>query len=105
MSKTPSFVPISTRLRQVAKLARELPEEALQVLAHHIDVSFLREAFARTRKDGAVGIDRQTAATYEANLEDNLRSLLDRFKSGCYRAPPVRRVYIPASIIVSAIKA
>lgn len=36
-----------------------------------------------------------TAAEYEANLGKNLRSLLDRVKSGTYRAPPVRRVYIP----------
>jgi len=28
-------------------------------------------------------------------LEDNLRTLLDRFKAGTYRAPPVRRVHIP----------
>ena len=36
-----------------------------------------------------------TAAEYEENLEANLESLLDRFKSGRYRAPAVRRVYIP----------
>ena len=49
----------------------------------------------RTRKDGAAGVDGQTAADYEKNLEDNLQSLLERAKSGTYRAPPVRRVYIP----------
>lgn len=95
MSKRPSFVPISTRLRRVAELARQMPDTALQTLSHHIDIAFLREAFAQTRKDGAVGIDRQTAADYEATLEANLQSLLDRFKSGRYRAPPVRRVHIP----------
>jgi retron-type reverse transcriptase len=35
------------------------------------------------------------SAAYEENLEENLQSLLDRFKSGHYKAPPVRRVYIP----------
>jgi len=64
-------------------------------LAHHIDVDFLREAYRRTRKDGAPGVDGQTAADYEENLEENLRDLLDRFKSGRYQAPPVRRIYIP----------
>ena len=47
------------------------------------------------RKDGAVGIDGQTAADYERDLEGNLRSLLERAKSGAYWAPPVRRVHIP----------
>jgi group II intron reverse transcriptase/maturase len=68
---------------------------ALTTLAHHIDVEFLREAYRRTRKDGAPGVDRQTAVEYAAELESNLRSLLDRFKSGAYRAPPVKRVHIP----------
>jgi group II intron reverse transcriptase/maturase len=67
----------------------------LVTLAHHIDIDFLREAYKRTRKDGAVGVDGQTAEEYGENLEGNLRSLLERFKSGLYRAPPVRRVHIP----------
>ena len=64
-------------------------------LAHHIDVTLLHEAYRRTRKDGAVGVDGQTAEQYAANLEDNLQQLLNRFKSGQYRAPAVRRVHIP----------
>ena len=64
-------------------------------LAHHIDMDWLREAYRRTRKDGAKGVDGQTAQMYAANLEGNLRSLLGRFKSGRYVAPPVRRVHIP----------
>jgi group II intron reverse transcriptase/maturase len=64
-------------------------------LNHYIDLSWLQEAYRRTRKDGAVGVDGQTAADYEANLKENLRSLLNRAKSGTYRAPPVRRVHIP----------
>jgi group II intron reverse transcriptase/maturase len=36
-----------------------------------------------------------TAEDYEQDLEGNLQRLLDRAKSGAYRAPPVRRVHIP----------
>jgi RNA-directed DNA polymerase len=86
---------VSTRLQRIAELARKAPEMVFTTLAHHIDVELLQEAYRRTRKDGAPGIDGQTAAEYEANLEENLQSLLDRFKSGSYWAPPVRRVYIP----------
>jgi group II intron reverse transcriptase/maturase len=64
-------------------------------LAHHIDSGWLYQAYQRTRKDGAVGVDGQTADEYEQDLLGNLRSLLERAKSGTYRAPPVRRVYIP----------
>jgi len=68
---------------------------AFTSLNHHMDLAWLREAYHRTRKDGAVGVDGQTAREYEANLEINLQSLLNRAKSGTYKAPPVRRVHIP----------
>jgi len=86
---------VSPKLLRIAKLAREMPQAAFTTLAHNIDISFLMEAYRRTRKDGAVGVDGQTAEDYAAHLEENLQSLLDRFKSGTYRAPPVRRVHIP----------
>jgi group II intron reverse transcriptase/maturase len=95
MQRTQTLDNVSTKLQRIAELARKAPTMAIRTLAHHIDVEFLRVAYQRTRKDGAVGVDEQTAADYAANLEGNLRSLLDRFKSGTYRAPPVRRVEIP----------
>lgn len=95
MMETPSSANISTKLARIATLAKQAPESAFTSLAHHIDIDWLREAHRRTRKDGARGVDGQTAEEYAMNLEDNLRSLLDRAKSGTYRAPPVRRVHIP----------
>jgi RNA-directed DNA polymerase len=68
---------------------------ALHSLHHVIDLEWMKEAWRLTRKDGAAGIDGVVAADYEAQLEDNLRDLLERIKSGRYQAPPVRRVYIP----------
>jgi group II intron reverse transcriptase/maturase len=73
-----------------------MPGVGLTSLSHHIDIEWMKEAYRRTRKDGAVGVDGQTAEEYATSLEDNLQSLLDRAKSGdLYRAPPVRRVHIP----------
>jgi group II intron reverse transcriptase/maturase len=86
---------VYTKLQRVAKLAREAPDMVLTTMAHHIDVEWLLEAYRRTRKDGAPGVDGQSAQQYRQNLEVNLESLLSRAKSGSYRAPPVRRVNIP----------
>ena len=86
---------VSTKQKQIAKLARKLPSRTLTTLAHHIDRDWLREAYRRTRQDGAVGVDGVTAEDYETELEQSLESLLQRFKCGTYRAPPVRRVMIP----------
>src|SRR4051812_28240056 len=74
-----------------ARMSAKRRGMAFRSLAHLIDLDWLREAYRRTRKDGARGVDGQSAQEYQANLEGNLRSLLDRAKSGMYRAPPVRR--------------
>lgn len=96
MAGTSTPESVSTKLERIAKLAKQMPGAALRTLAHHIDIEWLKEAHRRVRKDGALGVDGQTAAEYAQNLEVNLQSLLDRAKSGDrYRAPPVRRVHIP----------
>jgi group II intron reverse transcriptase/maturase len=64
-------------------------------LAHLMDIDWLQEAYRRTRKDGAAGVDGMTAEQYEAKLKSNLEGLIERVKAGTYRAPPVRRVHIP----------
>ena len=95
MTGTPRLDSVSTKRQRIATLAKQAPTMSFTTLAHHIDLDWLREAYRLTRKDGAAGTDGQTAADYAVNLEANLRSLLDRAKSGTYKAPPVRRVHIP----------
>ena len=53
------------------------------------------KAWDKTRKGGATGVDGQTSLEYEKNLPRNLQSLLERMKSGNYKAPPTKRAYIP----------
>ncbi|MBS3779649.1 MAG: group II intron reverse transcriptase/maturase, partial [Desulfovermiculus sp.] len=86
---------VSTKLQKIADLAKGAPDMVITSLSHHIDVAMLYEAHRKTRRDSAVGLDKQTKYEYESNLESNLESLLNRFKSGTYKAPPVKRAYIP----------
>src|SRR5271168_2203111 len=95
MTGTQRPEPVSTKQQRIAELARNCPDMSFTNLAHHIDIIWLHKAYALTRKDGAVGVDGQTAEDYEKNLWDNLQDLLNRAKSGTYVAPPVRRVHIP----------
>jgi len=53
---------VSTKQRRIAELARQMPEKAMTSLSQHMDIDWMREAFRRTRKDGATGIDGQTAS-------------------------------------------
>jgi RNA-directed DNA polymerase len=86
---------VSTKQDRIARIARDDPDRILTSLHHHIDIYWLAEAYRRTRKDGACGIDGKTAEDYEKNLTENLKDLLERFKKGRYFAPPAKRAYIP----------
>jgi group II intron reverse transcriptase/maturase len=76
-------------------MAKRYAGSPLTTLSHHLDMLWLREAYGKVRRDSAPGVDGQTVADYGENLEANLRSLLERAKSGSYRAPLVKRVHIP----------
>jgi RNA-directed DNA polymerase len=95
MGEAPTSETVSTKIERIATRAKQAPTMVLRTLAHHIDVEWLKEAYRRTRKSGAAGVDGQTADEYARDLETNLRTLHERAKAGSYRAPPVRRVHIP----------
>lgn len=86
---------VSTKTQRIAALARAHPDWAFVSLAHHIDLDWMHAAYRRTRKSGAAGVDGESAAAFSVDLGGRLRDLLEAAKSGQYRAPPVRRVYIP----------
>ena len=54
------------------------------------------EAYKRVKANqGAAGVDGQSIAGFEEDLENNLYKLWNRLASGSYFPPPVRRVEIP----------
>mgnify|MGYP002632238722 CR=1 FL=1 len=85
---------VSTKLRQIAEQAVEYPEMVFTTLIHHIDVGFLREAYRGTNKSAAPGLDGITAKEYAVNLDENLKALYERMRSGQYKAPLVKRVWL-----------
>lgn len=91
----PWFEIVSTKQERIATLAKENPQRALYSLNHYLDFGWLREAWARTRKSGAVGVDGMRGSEYEVGLYQRLHSLVKSAKDGTYRAPPVRRTHIP----------
>ena len=54
----------------------------------------MREAYRQTREVSAPGMDQVTAQQYAEHLDENLRDLHERLRSGRYVAPPVERVWI-----------
>jgi hypothetical protein len=64
---------VLTKLQRVAEISGKAPEMVWTTLAYNIDILLLKEAYRLTRKNGAAGVDGQTAIGYEENLEENLQ--------------------------------
>jgi group II intron reverse transcriptase/maturase len=71
------------------------PERKLQTLMHNVNVETLLAARRMQKTGKAVGVDRETKASYGENLQENLAGLIERMKMFNYRPQPVRRTYIP----------
>ena len=76
-------------------LAKQSPEMGFTSLIHHLDIEWLCEAYWKSRKGGASGVDGETWRNYGEQLEANLRNLIARLKANSYRAPAVLRKHIP----------
>lgn len=91
--RTPESV--STKLNRITEMAKRDAGFVFTNLMHLIDENFLWEAHRLVRKDGASGVDGETAVSYAEALGENIRSLYWRMKSGRYKAPPVKRSWVP----------
>jgi RNA-directed DNA polymerase len=61
-----------------------------------IDKRLVYEAYKAVKSNaGAAGVDGETIAQFEADLQNNLYKLWNRMSSGSYFPPPVRAVSIP----------
>jgi RNA-directed DNA polymerase len=84
---------VSTKLAGLVARARK--ETRLTNVVQYVDEELLRLAFGSLRKQAAPGVDGQRYEDYAANLDENLRDVHARLTTGRYKAPVIRRVYIP----------
>src|SRR2546425_8533712 len=82
-------------LMRVNEAARRDKRTRFTALLHHVDVAALERALRRVKRSAAPGVDGETVASYEGNLQERLRELCDRVHRGSYRPQPVRRVFLP----------
>jgi RNA-directed DNA polymerase len=86
---------VQTSLLGIAKKAKSDKRYRFRNLYRELNQELLRDSWRLIRKDAALGVDQVSAAEYEANLEENIRQLVERLKRKSYRAKLVRRHYIP----------
>src|SRR6266446_3030138 len=84
---------VATKLAELAARARR--ERTLTNVIQFVDEELLRLAFRSLRKQAAPGVDGQSYEEYAANLNQNLKDVHARLTTGRYKAPVIRRVYIP----------
>lgn len=86
---------VSSALSALTRKAAREPKHRFRSLYRLIDLQMLYESFGRLKRSAAPGLDGVTVEAYEENLDENLRSLLERLIAKRYRAQPVKRRYIP----------
>ena len=86
---------MSTVELQIAERARKHKHEALTNLSQFIDEKMLRDCYRSLNKNSSPGVDGKYWYNYGVETPWRLGELLSEFKSGKYRAPLIRRVYIP----------
>ena len=86
---------MSTVEMQIAERARKYHDTPLTNLHNFINIDMLQQSFDMLNKHGASGVDKETWHMYNEKRDQRIAELLTAFKSGCYRAPQIRRVYIP----------
>ena len=65
-------------------------------LTGRITPKLMMQAFLAVKRNrGAAGVDKISVAMFEANLDDNLASLMRDLKDRSFKTKPLRRVYIP----------
>jgi group II intron reverse transcriptase/maturase len=86
---------VLTRLDRISQRAKTHPEERFNNLFSLLTYELLWYAFRRLKRGKTPGVDKVTVEDYEADLEANLRNLLERLHRGGYRPQPSLRKNIP----------
>jgi len=84
---------VSTNELQIAERARKYKGEALTNLHQFITEFHLKQSYQNLNKSSSSGIDGKI--WYDYGKESRFEGLLGEFKSGKYKAPCLRRTYVP----------
>ena len=86
---------VSTEQQRIAAAAVKHPERSFSSLNHFLHPEWIEAAFEKTRKSGAKGVDGKSGEDFLEELKTNCQTLSEQARSGTYKAPPVKRGYVP----------
>jgi group II intron reverse transcriptase/maturase len=86
---------MATGLERIAAKARCEPKLRFTTLAHHITKERVWENLCQIPTKSAAGVDGQTVTEAKESFEEWIAGMLQSVHREGYRAPDIRRVYIP----------
>ena len=86
---------MTTGLERIADKARCGPKLRFTSLAHHITKERVWESLCQTPTQSGAGVDGQTVTEAKESFEEWIAGTLQSVHRQGYRAPDIRRVYIP----------
>ena len=86
---------VTTGLERIAAKARCEGKLAFTSLAHHISKDLLWRNLCQIRGTSAVGVDGQSVEVAKESFGNWVEDMLASVHRKAYKAPPVRRVFIP----------
>ena len=86
---------MATGLERIAARARHEPKLQMTSLAHHLDRDRVWRNLCRIPKNTAPGVDGETVEEAKNGFEGWIDSMVGSVHRQGYRAPAIRRVYIP----------
>lgn len=92
---SPGEIDSNSGLARVAARARKSAKEQFNNLMHHLTPELIAKQLDKTTLKSATGIDGMTVEQARKNVGWLIRTPMEQIHKGQYKAPPVRRVYIP----------
>lgn len=86
---------METGLERIAERARREPKLRFTSLAHHITADSVWESLCQIPARSAPGVDGQKVPEARENFKGWIDGMLQSVHRGGYKAPDIRRVYIP----------
>ena len=86
---------MATKLEQIAVKARREPNLRFTSLAHHITSERVLKNLQQIPKHSAAGVDGQTVEGAKESFGEWIGPMLESVHRQGYKAPNIRRVYIP----------
>ena len=86
---------MQTSLQGISKKAERVKKHRFQNLFRLLNNEMLTEVWKHINKKAATGVDKETAQEFEANLKENVETIVGKLKRKQYKAKLIRQVFIP----------